>query len=222
MSAQSSTSTDVDLLRPGRDFDAVVVGASAGALEALQALMPHLRCHSTAFIIVLHQSAESAEPEFVRLRALCHLPLRLAVDGEPVKPGIVYLAPPGRHLLVGQDEVFELDDGPLVHYARPSVDVLFESAANTWGRRAVGVILSGANEDGAHGLREIGLAGGLTLVQNPDSALVPYMPTVAIRAAHPAAVLSLDAMAKLFEAWADAEAAAAQADLAIGPRNGAA
>lgn len=211
MSVKSDASDDVDLLRPGRDFDAVVIGASAGAQEALQALIPHLRCRTTAFIIAVHQPADAAEREIAQLRAPCPLPVKFAENGEAVKPGIVYFAPGGHHLIVGHEETFELDDGPLVNFARPSIDVLFESAADTWGRRTVGVILTGANEDGARGLREIGLAGGLTLVQNPASARAPYMPTVAIRTAHPAAVLSLDAMAQLFEAWADEEASRPEA-----------
>jgi two-component system chemotaxis response regulator CheB len=211
MNRKPAASDDVDLLRPGRDFDAVLIGASAGAQEALQALIPHLRCRTTAFIIAVHQPADAAERQVAQLQAPCPLPVKLAEDGEAVKPGIVYFAPGGHHLIVGHEETFELDAGPLVNYARPSIDVLFESAADTWGRRTVGVILTGANEDGARGLREIGLAGGLTLVQNPDSARAPYMPTVAIRTAHPAAVLSLDAMAQLFDAWADEEASRPEA-----------
>ena len=211
MSQPPAATTDVDLLRPGRDFDAVVIGASAGAHEALQALIPHLRCRTTAFVIVVHQAAESAEHDLAPLRGLCPLPVKLAEDAEAVIPGTVYFAPGGLHLVVRHDETFALDEGPLVNYARPSIDVLFESAADTWGRRTVGVILTGANEDGARGLREIGLAGGLTLVQNPDSARAPYMPTVAIRTAHPAAVLSLAAMAQLFDAWADEEASRPEA-----------
>jgi two-component system, chemotaxis family, protein-glutamate methylesterase/glutaminase len=143
----------------------------------------------------------------VQFRRLTPLTLKLAEDGEAVQPGVIYLAPAGQHLVVEHDETFELVDGPLVNYARPSIDLLFESAADTWGRRTVGVILTGSNADGAKGLKEIGAAGGLTLVQDPDGARAPYMPTVAIRTAHPAAVLSLDAMAQLLDAWAEEEAA---------------
>ncbi len=203
----SQASDDIDLLRPGRDIDAVVIGASAGALETLQALMPHLRCRTTAYVLVMHLPAASVDEYVVRLNALCPLPLRLAQDGEPVRPGMVYVAPAGKHLVVGHDESFELVDGPLVNYARPSIDLLFESAADTWGRRTVGIILTGANADGAKGLKEIGAAGGLTLVQDPDGATAPYMPLVAIRTAHPSAVLSLSAIARLLEAWATEEAA---------------
>jgi two-component system chemotaxis response regulator CheB len=217
----SQACDDIDLLRPGRDFDAVLIGASAGALEAVQTLLPSLRCRTTAYILVMHLPAASVDEHVVQLRARCPLPLKLAQDGEAVRPGIVYFAPGGRHLVVGHDESFELVNGPLVNYARPSIDVLFESAADTWGRRTVGVILTGSNADGAKGLKEIGAAGGLTLVQNPDGAKAPYMPTVAIRTAPPSAVLSLAAMAQLLEAWADEEAARPPAE-SSDPRNGAA
>jgi two-component system chemotaxis response regulator CheB len=119
----------------------------------------------------------------------------------------VYFAPARRHLVVEHDGLFALSGDPLVNYSRPSIDVLFESAADTWGRRTVGIILTGANEDGARGLKAIGEAGGLTIVQDPEDADVPFMPTVAIRTAHPAAVLSLTSMARVLGAWADDSAA---------------
>jgi two-component system chemotaxis response regulator CheB len=203
----SEASDDIDLLRPGRDFQAVVIGASAGAFETLQALLPHLRCRTTAFIIVVHLPAAAANDCVTQFNPLTPLPVKLAEDGEVVKPGVIYLAPGGRHLAVGHEETFELVAGPLVNLARPSIDVLFESAADTWGRRTVGLILSGSSADGARGLKEIGAAGGLTLVQDPAGARVPFMPTVAIRTAHPSAVLSLSSIALLLDAWATEEAA---------------
>ncbi len=202
---RDEVSDDIDLLRPGRDFDAVVIGASAGALETLQALVPHLRCHSTAFILVVHLSAAASAEYPAQFTGLAHLPLRMARHGETVQPGVIYFAPAGRHLMVAHDERFELVEGPLVNYARPAIDILFESAADTWGRRTVGVILTGSNADGAQGLKAIGVAGGLTLVQDPAGATAPYMPSVAIRTAHPAAVLSLKAMAQLLDVWAREE-----------------
>jgi two-component system chemotaxis response regulator CheB len=201
------TAGDIELLRPGQDFDAVVIGASAGALEALQMLLPHLRCRSMAFVIAVHLPVGTDHGLIVQLQGLTPLRLKLAEDAEDIEPGVVYLAPAGRHLMVDHDETFELVQAPLVNYARPSIDVLFESAADTWGRRTVGVILTGSNEDGAKGLKEIGAAGGLTLVQDPASAKAPYMPAFAIRTARPAAVLSLEAMTRLFDAWTAEEAA---------------
>ena len=198
-----SPKADIDLLRPGQDIDAVVIGASAGALEALQVLIPHLRCTTTTFVIVVHLPADGGDRFVAQFRHLSALPLKLAEDGEAVRPGVIYFAPGGCHLMVGHDEIFELIRGPLVNYSRPSIDVLFESAADTWGRRTAGVILTGANEDGAKGLKEIGKAGGLTLVQDPQDAAAPYMPSVAIRTAQPAAVLSLEALSRLLDAWAD-------------------
>lgn len=214
---------DIDLLRPGRDFEAVVIGASAGALETLQALVPHLRCRATAFVIVVQQPAAASADLPLRFAGLTPLPLKLAEDGETVQPGVIYFAPAGRHLIVEHEGIFGLAAGPLVNYARPSIDVLFESAADTWGRRTVGVILTGSNEDGARGLKAIGEAGGLTLVQDPAGATAPYMPTIAIRTAHPAAVLSLSAMAQLFDSWAEEQpAGSAPAAASSGSKTGAA
>ncbi|MEP7311403.1 MAG: chemotaxis protein CheB [Pseudomonadota bacterium] len=198
---------DLSALRPGQDFDAVLIGASAGAAHALQGLMPQLRSREMAYIVVTHPASGSDSDLPQRFSALTPLPVKLAEEREAVLPGVVYFAPARRHLVVEHDGYFALSGDPLVNYSRPSIDVLFESAADTWGRRTVGIILTGANEDGARGLKAIGEAGGLTIVQDPEDADVPFMPTVAIRTAHPAAVLSLVSIARVLAAWADDAAA---------------
>jgi two-component system chemotaxis response regulator CheB len=198
---------ELDALRPGQDFDAVLIGASAGAAHALHALVPQLRSLEMAYIVVTHPAAGTDSDLPQVYGTLTPLPVKLAEDREAVLPGIVYFAPARRHLVVEHDGLFALSGDPLVNYSRPSIDVLFESAADTWGRRTVGIILTGANEDGARGLKAIGEAGGLTIVQDPEDADVPFMPTVAIRTAHPAAVLSLTSMARVLGAWADDSAA---------------
>jgi two-component system chemotaxis response regulator CheB len=113
------------------------------------------------------------------------LPVKEAEDKEPFLPGTIYLAPPDYHLLVERGHTLALSvDGPL-HFSRPAIDVLFESAAEAYGARLAGVILTGANEDGAQGLAAIGRAGGQIAVQSPAESLVRNMPDAAIAAAHP-------------------------------------
>lgn len=194
---------ELDALRPGQDFDAVLIGASAGAAQALRSLVPQLRSREMAYVVVMHLAAGTDTDLPGVYGPLTPLPVKLAEDKEAVLPGVVYFAPAWRHLLVEHDGYFALSGDPLVNYARPSIDVLFESAADTWGRRTVGIILTGATEDGARGLKAIGEAGGLTLVQDPADADVPYMPIFAIRTAHPAAVLPLASIGRVLGAWAD-------------------
>ena len=102
----------------------------------------------------------------------CALPVCEAADKEPVRPGTVYFAPPDYHLLIDAGPSLALSADELVNYSRPSIDVLFESAADVYGARLLGIILTGANEDGAAGLAAVHAAGGITIVQEPDSAQV--------------------------------------------------
>ncbi|HEX2556963.1 MAG TPA: chemotaxis protein CheB, partial [Nitrososphaera sp.] len=119
-----------------------------------------------------------------------------ADEKEAIRPGFVYFAPPNYHLLVESDHTFSLSIDPKVHFTRPSVDVLFESAADAYGARLIGIILSGANQDGAAGLRYIKQRGGLTIVQDPADAEVSYMPRSAIEVAHPDHVLTASGICK--------------------------
>ena len=109
------------------------------------------------------------------------LPIREAEDKEPIQPGTVYFAPPDYHMLIEKNGQIALSTDEPVHYSRPSVDVLFESAADAYGNRLMGIILTGANEDGASGLHAIHRAGGITVVQQPDSARVPLMVVSALQ-----------------------------------------
>ena len=165
-----------------RNIDAVVVGASAGGVEILSALLSSLpaRC-PVAFCVVLHIPRErpSLLPEVFGVR--CALPVKEAEDKEPVQPGTVYFAPPDYHLLIDRGPALALSSDEPVHFSRPSIDVLFESAADIYGERLLGLILTGANQDGAAGLAAIGRAGGRTVVQDPDSAAVAYLPRAALQ-----------------------------------------
>ena len=113
----------------------------------------------------------------------CELPVKEAAKDEPLRPSVVYLAPPDHHLLI-EDHHLNVTDGPPVNFSRPSIDVTFDSVAARCGDRAIGVVLSGGGRDGARGLRKIKDAGGITIVQDPKEARVSAMPLFALAADH--------------------------------------
>jgi two-component system chemotaxis response regulator CheB len=116
----------------------------------------------------------------------CPLPVREAADKEPIEKGTVYFAPPDYHLLVEQERIFSLSNEEPVLYSRPSIDVLFETAADAYREGLIGIVLTGANEDGARGLKAVIAAGGRGIVQRPEQAQSPTMPRAAL-AMNPAA-----------------------------------
>jgi two-component system chemotaxis response regulator CheB len=182
--------TASDILQ-GR-IEAVVIGASAGGVEALSEILPVLPAtFRPALLIVLHLPRERPSLLVEIYEKRCALPVREADDKEPVEPGTVYFAPPDYHMLVEKNRQIALSTDEPVHYSRPSVDVLFESAADVYGERLLGIILTGANEDGAAGLHAIHRAGGVTVVQQPDTAKVPLMVVSALQRNPADFVLSL-------------------------------
>ena len=182
----------------GRTIEAVVIGASAGGVNALLQVLPVLRAgYRLSIIVVLHvMSGRHSQLVDVFQRRVA-LPVREAGDKEDIIPGTLYFAPAGYHLLVEVDRSFSLScDAPL-HFSRPAIDATMESAADAYGAALAGVLLTGANNDGAAGLAAIGQAGGLTVVQDPQEAQVNLMPLEAIRRQRPDLVLTLDGLARL-------------------------
>lgn len=192
---------DPALVRRGSGLSALAIGASAGAFDALRLLLPALRSPQLAVVVVVHQLAHANSNYASLFDDIAALPCHLVDDKDAAAPGMVHFAPPGYHLLVEREGHFALSLEAPVNYSRPSIDVLLESAALAWGNRLAAAVLTGANEDGARGLRSVGEAGGLMLVQDPHEAEAAAMPTAACTIAHPHAVLSLAQMAALFEAW---------------------
>jgi two-component system chemotaxis response regulator CheB len=180
----------------GRETEAVVIGASAGAVDALGSLLPVMPANArTPFLVVVHipPSKPSLLPEIFGAR--CALPVRQPFDKQPIAPGI-WIAAPDYHLLVELDRSFSMSLDEPVNYSRPSIDVLFESAADVYGSALTAVVLTGASRDGARGARRVREAGGLVLVQDPADAEVDVMPRAAIEEASPQLVAPLAELAK--------------------------
>jgi two-component system chemotaxis response regulator CheB len=176
----------------------VVIGGSAGAVEVLQQLTSGLtRSFSPAMAIVVHMPSDSRGMLHELLGAPSRPPMKMADDKEPISPGIIYFAPPGYHLLVETRETFALSLDEPVHFSRPSIDVLFETAAEAYGDRVLGIVLSGANADGAEGLRAIAAAGGATVVQQPRTAEAGTMPRAALTVCRDSYVAEVLAIAEL-------------------------
>ena len=162
-------------------YAAIVVGGSSGGIEALNTLLPALPVTLRASVlIVLHMPRDPRSRLLEIFRSRCPLPLREAQDQDTLVPGTVYFSPPDYHLLLDQGPRAALSVEAPVHYSRPSIDVLFESAADLFADELVGILLSGANEDGARGMQAIHAAGGLVVVQDPASAPVATMPRAAL------------------------------------------
>lgn len=177
-------------------FKAVVIGVSSGGLEALKVLIPGLRPDFALPVLIVQHLAPHADSYLpVCLNALSPLTVKEAEDKESLRPGVVYVAPPDYHLMVEPDATVSLSVDPKVNFSRPSVDVLFETASDAFGPKLVGVVLTGANHDGAAGLARIKRRGGLAIVQSPESAQSPAMPQAAIDATSVDHILSLHEIA---------------------------
>ena len=177
--------------RPGAPMPAVVIGGSAGALEVVGEILTALApAFSWPLVVVLHLSRHRPSLLPAVLAARSTRPVVEPDDKEPVRAGNVYVAPPDYHLLIDQGPAFALSTEAPVKFARPSIDALFESAADVYGPNLVGVVLTGANDDGARGLRAITQAGGCGIVQAPASAVAPTMPNAALALCAQARVLT--------------------------------
>ncbi|MBF7015461.1 chemotaxis protein CheB [Novosphingobium sp. HR1a] len=179
---------------------AIVIGASAGAIQALLRILPALPGDFALPIIVVVHVPPGRRSELAALFAVkCQVAVREAEDKEPITAGTIYFAPPDYHLLVerteGSSHTLSLSTDAPVFFSRPSIDVLFESAAEAYGSLLMALILTGANEDGARGLKAVAEAGGQVYVQDPQSAYARAMPDAALAACGRAQVLSLSQIA---------------------------
>src|SRR6056297_493153 len=163
-------------------YEAIVVGVSAGGLVALAEVLPKLDKDMTLpVMIVQHQSHDSDDFLVRYFDDLCRHSVKEVEDKMPVESGTIYFAPANYHLLVEPDKTLSLSTEARVNYSRPSIDVLFETAADTYMDRLVGIILSGANSDGTNGAARIKELGGLILAQDPETAEADAMPMSVIK-----------------------------------------
>ncbi|MCI5143673.1 MAG: chemotaxis protein CheB [Candidatus Electrothrix sp. ATG1] len=185
-------------------YRAVVIGTSAGGIEAsvhILSKLPGQFSLPIIFVQHLHKDQQNVLAQLYRDRT--GLKVEEAEEKERILPGHVYIAPPDYHLLIERDETFSLSVDEKVNYSRPSIDVLFESAADVYGAALVGVLMTGANHDGACGLRRIKKHGGLTLVEDPATAKFPEMPRSALACTEVDHVLSLDNLGDFISSLTD-------------------
>jgi two-component system chemotaxis response regulator CheB len=180
------------------DVDAVVIGGSAGAVSALLTLLPALPADfPLPVVVVIHIARHHIGSLAEVFQSQSRLVVKEAEDKEPLVPGTVYLAPADYHVLVEPRRYVSLSNEEPVNFSRPSIDVLFGSAADAYGDTLLAIVLTGANRDGAQGLAAVCDAGGLALVQTPESAEAPAMPAAALAACPQAESMSLAAISEV-------------------------
>lgn len=170
----------------------VIIGGSAGSLQVLLQILPELpQLRSFAIVIVVHRKStdDTALENLLKLKS--KIPVCPIEDKMPVKAGFVYVAPSNYHLLFEKNGLFALDISEKINYSRPSIDVSFESASEVYQTNLVGILLSGSNSDGTAGIKAIQNAGGIIVIQDPESAEMAYMPNNAIVNVTPDYVLNV-------------------------------
>lgn len=179
-----------------RKYKAVVIGASAGALDALSRILPSLPAdYPLPIMIVVHLPPDKKSVMAELFQAKCKMAVREAEDKEPIEPGTVYFSPADYHLLVEMDHHLSLSHDEPVFFSRPSINVLFETAADAYRDSLIGIVLTGANNDGADGLGRISSYGGLAVVENPEKAYASAMPQSALAMCPGAKVMNLEDIA---------------------------
>ncbi|WP_429001613.1 chemotaxis protein CheB [Xanthomonas arboricola] len=183
-------------------FDAMVIGASAGGVMALQALLSSLPADLPMPVLaVLHLPRDRTSHLAELMDARCSLPVREAEDKQPLRAGSVTIAPPDYHLLVETRDSLALSMDAPVLFSRPAIDPLFESAADVFGQRLLAILLTGASSDGSAGVAAVRAVGGTAWIQRPDDAASPLMPASALAYAGADAVLTLQAICSRLEAF---------------------
>ncbi len=179
-------------------YKAIVVGASTGGINALETVLTMLPLDFIIpIIIVLHRAESPDNFLLMHFNSICHCSVLEAQEKSPIKKGNIYIAPGGYHLMVEMDHTFSLSVDPPVNWSRPSIDVLFETAAEAYREKLVGIIMTGANKDGSKGLAKIKKTGGLCIVQDPESATSSHMPLSALKKVAADYTLTLDGIGQI-------------------------
>ena len=174
-------------------FDVVILGGSAGSLQVLMKMLPLLNAPlSFAFVIILHRknTEDKTLEQLIDLKSTTNV--KEVEDKVLLTPGSIYIAPSDYHLLFEKENYLSLDASEKVNYSRPSIDVSFESAAEIYKSKVLGILLSGANADGTKGMQSIKELGGTIIVQDPETAETPFMPINAIKFANPDYILTVE------------------------------
>ena len=179
-----------------KQIELIVIGGSSGSLDAILNIFTLLNIGFTLPIIIIMHRNNNIDTNLVRvLSTKTHLLVKEADEKEIIRSGIIYLAPPDYHLLIEKDKSLSLDNSEKVQYSRPSIDVTFQSAADIYKNKLLGIILSGANSDGAAGVATIKKNGGKVIIQDPITAQIPYMPQQAIARTKADKILSIHEIA---------------------------
>ena len=167
-------------------YQAIVIGVSSGGMSALKIIFSALPADFSLPIIIVQHVGPHSDSQWIKiLNSQSLLQIKEADEKEKIQKGIIYIAPPNYHLLIEKNKTLSLTIDERVNFARPSIDVLFESAAEAYKNKLIGVILTGANHDGAKGLKSIKYYGGLAIIQDPETAESAYMPRSAIAVVNP-------------------------------------
>jgi len=175
---------------------ALIIGGSAGSLDVLLEIFPALR-NDIGFpiVLVIHRKASNESLLTDLLKSRTTLEVSEAEEKEFLSPGKVFIAPADYHMLIENDQSISLDYSEKVNYSRPSIDVTFQSAAEVFGEKLVCILLSGSNADGVEGLKSVNNFGGKVVIQNPNTAIMPYMPQQAVQNVKPHVILDSHDMA---------------------------
>ncbi|CAG36520.1 chemotaxis protein CheB [Desulfotalea psychrophila] len=177
-------------------YSAIVIGASAGGIHALKQILSQLEADFQTPILIVQHIGNEPESYLVPLfKECCSLTVVEAHDKEPIAPGTIYFAPPNYHLLLEEERTIALSADERVNFSRPSIDRLFQTAAAAYCDELIGIILTGANSDGAAGLNDIYKNGGLTIVQSPETAAIDIMPRAALAKTNADHILILEEIA---------------------------
>ncbi|WP_294819671.1 chemotaxis protein CheB [uncultured Flavobacterium sp.] len=179
----------------------LIIGGSAGSLEVLLKILPQLASVTFSLVIVLHRKSAEDNTLEELIAAKTAVPVTEVEDKTPMLAGSIYIAPSDYHLLFENDDTLSLDTSEKVNYSRPSIDVSFESAAEVYGPSLCAVLLSGANADGTAGLIAVKNAGGTVIIQDPETAEMPFMPNNAIENITPDHILNIEEIGELIKAF---------------------
>ena len=179
-------------MKKSKSIQAIVIGTSAGGLDALSTILSGLPSTlAVPILVVIHLPPHKISSIADILNVRCDLNVIEACDKTNIQKGHIYFAPPNYHMMIEKDKTISLSVDEAVNFSRPSIDVLFETAADAYGQNLLGVVLTGANGDGAKGLKKIVDFGGRAIVQNPDDAEMAFMPREALHLCPNAMVMNL-------------------------------